>query len=263
MFDLNAPVDKKTFIAILPIGYRMHEKLPHPTEMRLELFDKPKPEPGDQSRIYADAIRSGETGTSVLERIMKDVFHVSEWMVEGVVGQEMAKDSDGTDIPRIFVSVMIPEDQVKGQTIHGLYPRWQFNTRPMNQAESEEVSRWLQIFLTTGKDIFGISFDFSPASLSVIDQKITEAWGKKPPENLDTVKKLFGAYLGEIMRRELGARWVFHDGVLVMEIKTAHGSTHLPNVFGKVEKRFLNGEEDSLAYFFHSVKKIVDEGLPE
>lgn len=53
---------------------------------------------------------------------------------------------------------------------------------------------------------FNVSLDFSPESLAVIDELITGM--KFSDANLDSVITNIGIYTGEVLRRNLGGRWV-------------------------------------------------------
>jgi hypothetical protein len=60
---------------------------------------------------------------------------------------------------------------------------------------------------------YGVMLDFSPDTLSLVDQWVRDARGelKERPEVEPIVQSAAGAYLGEVMRRQFGARW-FCDG---------------------------------------------------
>ncbi len=60
---------------------------------------------------------------------------------------------------------------------------------------------------------YGIMLDFSPDTLSLVDQWVRDARKelKERPEAEALVTSAAGAYLGEVVRREFGGRW-FCDG---------------------------------------------------
>ena len=62
-------------------------------------------------------------------------------------------------------------------------------------------------FVTTR---YGIMLDFSPDTLSVLDQWVRDARGElaERPELVELVQSSAGAYLGEVVRRAFGAHWL-------------------------------------------------------
>jgi hypothetical protein len=58
------------------------------------------------------------------------------------------------------------------------------------------------------------ALDFSPETLSYVDQWLRDARAEIPerPEAADVVQAAAGAYLGEVIRRAFGARWVVEGG---------------------------------------------------
>jgi hypothetical protein len=60
---------------------------------------------------------------------------------------------------------------------------------------------------------YGVTLDFDPDTLSFVDQWVRDARAdlKNRAEVIDLVQSAAGAYLGEVVRRQLGARW-FAEG---------------------------------------------------
>lgn len=56
---------------------------------------------------------------------------------------------------------------------------------------------------------YGVTLDYQPETLSLLDQWVRDARveSELKPEIVDLVQSSAGAYLGEVMRREWGARW--------------------------------------------------------
>jgi hypothetical protein len=56
---------------------------------------------------------------------------------------------------------------------------------------------------------YGIHLDFTPETLSLVDQWVSDARGemKERPELVDLVQGAAGAYVGEVVRRAFGATW--------------------------------------------------------
>ena len=98
-----------------------------------------------------------------------------------------------------------------------------------------------------------------PATLQTMDEFIDREFGLEAPlPALVTTMHLFGSLAGEILRRALGGRWEatqqpgFESGwALVLPGATV-------NPLGKAEKRFLNGPGDSLAFFYQSLRVVLN-----
>ena len=111
----------------------------------------------------------------------------------------------------------------------------------------------------------GYGADFSPGSLWEIDrffEEQSEGGAAKPGGLLaqDLGARLFalGAYIGEVVRRHQGGRWVGNDSDPEAEINV---ELHLPDgtrcwPVQRVMKRFKNGAEDGIAGWGHAA------GLP-
>lgn len=263
MFDFSSPVSQKTFIAVLPVGYTPSEKIPYPVEWRLELFDSPTPEKNAPAKYYADKILPGETGTLVLTRIMNDVFGVTKWQALSAVEEGNVPDGKGTPTPRIRVEVAIPVLDIHDKQINGLWPVWALNNRLLSKIELDTLAHWHATFLSTTKQVSQKDFDGSLASLTELDRVITESWGGSTPQMPQSVVSTFGAYVGEILIKKTGGRWVMKDGVFMVQVPSMSKEALYANVFAKTWKRFMNGEEDSLVYYAVSTIKIAKEGLPQ
>ncbi len=262
MFDLHSPVSQKTFVAVLPIGYTPNEKVPYPVEWRLDLFDAPNPERGAAARYYADKIQPGETAESVLQRVMQIEFHATAWKPLSIVEEGNVPDNKGNSTPRIRVEVQMNPSETAGKKVNGLWPVWQPNNRSLYQHEVDVIAHWHATFLSTSKQIFGKDFNGSVASLAEVDRIITDSWGANPPQAMQPVVSSFGAYVGEILIKETGGRWVMSDGVFMVQIPGKADEKIHANVFAKTWKRFVNGEEDSLAYYVSSTVAMIKHGIP-
>ena len=133
---------------------------------------------------------------------------------------------------------------------------------PTHEEVLGELKRLAQIHVDTSKRIAGLDFDYSAASMNLLDPMIESSWGANPPTQLDAIVQIFGAYLGEVLVRTLDGRWAEKDGRWVVEISLPNGDTAQANVFYKVQKRFENGMEDSLGYYYAVMKKVHEEGMP-
>lgn len=133
---------------------------------------------------------------------------------------------------------------------------------PIPQEIQDELKRLAQIHVDTAKQISGLDFDYSEASIALLDPMIENNWGAEVPSQLDAMVQIIGAYVGEVIVRNLQGEWAQADGRWVVEFAIPHGSTANANVFYKTHNRFINGMEDSLGYYYQMMKKMKQEGTP-
>ena len=112
--------------------------------------------------------------------------------------------------------------------------------------------------LATLRKRFDIQFDYSEHSLAVLDDVISKCWSA-PPKKLDTMVAMFGSYLGETIRRQLGGLWA-EDEVGYHLINVGGVDTRV-DPFSKMRKRFHNGSGDSLSAYFTTIKTVTEEVL--
>jgi hypothetical protein len=113
---------------------------------------------------------------------------------------------------------------------------------------------------------FGYQLDYSQASIAEVERMIDELYtdwrpwrrGKIAKKNLP-IASLVGAYVGEVMVRELGARWGWMPDFDVAAVQGASGVWTSPPA--KAGKRFTNGREDDLvAYYSVLAKELSPPG---
>ena len=106
-----------------------------------------------------------------------------------------------------------------------------------------------------------VGLDYSVDSLQRLDQFITEHFeppGSKPVA--ETLPVGIGCYLGEVIIRHIGGYWNEDgepqiDGLEPME-------AILP--IEKARKRFENGRQDSLSWYYHAIaKRAYEAGVAE
>lgn len=116
---------------------------------------------------------------------------------------------------------------------------------------------------------FQIELDYSEQSIHQIEQILGRMYdqrptglrklvvGKRYAEQLPYLAQIWGAYIGEVMRRAVGGQWEFaeklYPGQEVVALKWDDENMCFP--VGKVHKRLTNGPEDSVASFY---RVIVD-----
>lgn len=101
-----------------------------------------------------------------------------------------------------------------------------------------------------------IRLDYSVDSLQRLDQFITEHFD--PPGSKfvgETLPVGIGCYVGEVIIRHLGGHWNAEGKPEVNDI----GPVKAIFPIDKAIKRFKNGREDSLAWYYHSIVKHVYE----
>ncbi|MDR5682739.1 MAG: DUF6278 family protein [Armatimonadota bacterium] len=105
--------------------------------------------------------------------------------------------------------------------------------------------------------LVGIELDYSPASLEICDRLIDEGWADHTPGKVDAVVNLFGAYLGEVIIRNLGGQWAVDDkfGICVAGIGRIGGRA-LPLVHAG--RRFLQGRQASLSAYYESLAALLE-----
>jgi hypothetical protein len=100
------------------------------------------------------------------------------------------------------------------------------------------------------KKSFNEDLSFDEESIFKLDKLIQTAWPDKPPVEMQNVIMLFGSFLGEAMRDIYGGQWVETEQGWGMKINEE--VTILP--FTKIKKRLINGEDDSISYFYETMK---------
>ncbi len=106
---------------------------------------------------------------------------------------------------------------------------------------------------------YGRTFDYSEAGIRDLDDWVDNLWdpsGPRPTEaELDTNTKLVGAYLGEIIIRNIGGQWVMANDPRQPAVEIKPGRVAL--VLNKVYKRQVNGtQESSLAEFYRGAQQL-------
>jgi hypothetical protein len=103
----------------------------------------------------------------------------------------------------------------------------------------------------------GIELDYSPASLEICDRLVDEGWSDGAPARVDAVVNLFGAYLGEVIIRNLGGQWAIDEkfGLCVAGIGKIGGRA-LPVV--QAGRRFMQGRQALLSSYYRSIADVVE-----
>jgi len=100
---------------------------------------------------------------------------------------------------------------------------------------------------------FNQLLDFSSESIDVLDE-ILVLVGETPDHDLDFEVRLWGSYLGEILRRRYAGTWEmtsYPGGTTTVPAVEVRGSRLFPLI--KVYRRLTVGEEDDLRGFYAMV----------
>ncbi|MEK5448139.1 hypothetical protein [Paenibacillus sp. FSL R7-0331] len=112
----------------------------------------------------------------------------------------------------------------------------------------------------------GISLDFSENSLNQVDQILEKyhqgiprgmkkLFSKGPSEEQITqISKIFGGYVGEVMRKNIGGKWGIsnHFENALALIFSSNTEVYPP---AKVNKRIINGSEDNIVFYYKLSKE--------
>ncbi len=97
------------------------------------------------------------------------------------------------------------------------------------------------------------NLDFSAESVDVLDD-ILVVVGESPERDLDFEVRLWGSYLGEVLRRRYAGGWEmtqYPGGTVAVPAVDVRGSRLFPLM--KVYRRLTVGEEEDLASFYTMV----------
>jgi hypothetical protein len=100
---------------------------------------------------------------------------------------------------------------------------------------------------------YGNKLDFSSESIDVLDEILVTV-GESPEMDLDFEARLWGSYLGEVLRRRYAGSWemtVYPGGASAVPAVDVRGSRLFPIL--KVYRRLTAGEEEDLSSFFSMV----------
>jgi len=120
----------------------------------------------------------------------------------------------------------------------------------------EFASRHAELAVNAARKVDGVSLDYSVASLQALDDIIERLRGEGvSAEQIGATLFAFGCYVGEVFVRTVGGNWRLASETpmrnaagffIVLEL----GTENVVNPIGKVFKRFENGSEDHLPYFY-------------
>jgi len=107
------------------------------------------------------------------------------------------------------------------------------------------------------------SLDFTQDSLEAIERLLGKIYnaskygsggGALSEEELAAASKMWGVYIGEVIRRHYGGQWSqAEDGTLSLSIGEAKGVFPI----AKARKRMVDGAGDNIRYYFSSMVKLI------
>lgn len=100
---------------------------------------------------------------------------------------------------------------------------------------------------------FGQTLDFTSESIDSLDDILVRV-GESPELDMDFEVRLWGSYLGEVLRRRYAGSWEmtqYPGGVAAVPAVELRGSRLFPLM--KVFRRLTEGEEEDLRAFFSMV----------
>jgi hypothetical protein len=120
----------------------------------------------------------------------------------------------------------------------------------------DNARKLADIVVSAARNVSGEDLDFSVGSLAAVD-KIIEGFRSEGLAAAQIAETLFsfGCYVGEVLVAQAGGVWrvtadtsmaSFANASMVVEL----GPDHFSNPIDKVFRRFQNGPEDSLPYFY-------------
>jgi hypothetical protein len=129
-----------------------------------------------------------------------------------------------------------------------------------NRLESQafpDLGAMMEGYAHAAADLAGKSFeqklDFSSDSIDGLDEILVRV-GESPELDLDFEVRLWGSYLGEVLRRRYAGSWEmtpYPGGAVAVPAVEVRGSRLFPLI--KVYRRLTMGEEEDLRSFFSMV----------
>ena len=111
-------------------------------------------------------------------------------------------------------------------------------------------------FVQTCKEVFNIDMDYSVQSIKMLDGIIDRAWDGKQPNDIDNMIILFGSYLGEAIKKNHGGEWDYDENFGIV-LKNFENWTITIFPFDKVRKKFLEGKDESLTFYYQTALYII------
>lgn len=121
---------------------------------------------------------------------------------------------------------------------------------------------------------FGITLDYSPDSLRQVETILGNLYSTRPknafqrlfnrknaptPKQVISMATAYGSYVGEVIRKRWGGTWSAQSATFAEPTVTLHlGPTEEVYPLNKVQKRLVNGEEDSIWFYYQVLARDHD-----
>lgn len=115
--------------------------------------------------------------------------------------------------------------------------------------------------------VFGIMLDYSEESIEAVEEILNNYRKSLPRNMLGRYKKklekdektiqiaeILGGYIGEVIRKYIGGEWFIEDDIVTLVI---NDTKIFPSV--KVFKRIKNGSEDSVYFYYKTLKNGLND----
>jgi hypothetical protein len=129
------------------------------------------------------------------------------------------------------------------------------NTENIHEKMQEAAQEAAQEAVRSIKKALKVELDFSEASINDVEKVLAYLYenikpGQEPTEeDLQGAALVWGAYIGEVLRRNYGGEWIVENGIFALHIANAR---IYPS--SKVYKRLTNGPEDNIAFYYETFK---------
>ncbi len=133
----------------------------------------------------------------------------------------------------------------------------------------QTVQVYSRMAVNVAHERYRVRLDYSVASIEQLEHLLDSIYrtlhsvvarflrGKRDPDEVARMAMVWGAYLGEVMRRHHGGEWIVApvfgpDDDPVLTLKIGDTSLFPP---AKVHKRLTNGAEDNVWYYYQVLEK--------
>lgn len=138
-------------------------------------------------------------------------------------------------------------------------------TPPIN----DMMSAYAEDAVDFARQRFDIRLDYSHASVEYVEAIAAKLFQERPKgfvgklfrkgpsdEEVQTVCKMLGGYMGEVLRRSKGGEWAINQEFSAIGLKNGETWLFPP---AKVYKRLTNGAEDNLWSYFRVVLEQLEQ----
>jgi hypothetical protein len=129
--------------------------------------------------------------------------------------------------------------------------------KPSKQPLAERMASDAAAAVKLTDTYFCEPLDFTEASVVTLERLVEDVHYSMPkgktPENIDLLCRLWGAYIGEVFRRNVGGEWAtWKDQYGEAVALKCGGVTLFPH--DKIRKRFVSGGEHNLGAYYQALR---------